>query len=993
MKIKFFLFFLLITTQSFSQTLVAAYEFPRFNSYNYFWSIVEVNDTFWIGSDYNSTSGIYQYSWTYKVTKTGQIIDSIQTPIQSNHGLEWEDDHFWLAEGYRAQGSRIFKMNKNGAFVDTFIVPTVIGGTPIGIGDLSLEGNKMWFSIYSPDFTTYPQGYAYSFDLTTRQLVDTIPLRGRQVLGFAVKGDTIFYVNENQFSNETERIYAYSKTAGDTIFSFPAPDPDGNCNPKGLYWDGEHLWLVAERIGNSSWVYKAIYKYAITGAGNPVITTSVNSIDFGNAIIGSPAARSFNIQNIGTADLIISDFIFESFNGGFSTNHSFPDTIAPGINKNYEIFFTPVNYDSAFGNLKIHSNDGGTSVKTIALKGKGVHSGSYLYTTASNYNFGERRVNSLNGYEFIIENRGTESLTINSISTASSRFYFDTTGISFPISIDTLTSREFRVWFNPASGIEYSDTVAISSNSVNSPELLFVLQGTGLDEHTALGDVMWQAMVPFNPYAYTNDFKPMSLKRIKDVNGDGVDDIIAASRNYFVICYNGNSSVEGDILWKFNTGYNNNNTGAVMFENSMQVRDDVDGDGIQDVVFGCGGGNEFVYTVSGRTGKLIWAYGDSINYNNGDINGIRADKDFNNDGINDVLVSASGSSDGGRHSAICLDGLTGEEIFNSVQSAGYTFDITALKEGGAIGVDLGNGGPYKVHAFYDNGAAKWAANVPEIVWSMKEINDINSDGIKDIVSFSGGLNVRVYVLDAENGAIIWQKGYPQFATFSTIDVISDLNNNGFSDFIFSGKEGIYRLDTKDGETIWSNPLDNTYTFGVEELGDLNIDGVNEVGAGTMGSNLYILNGADGNIIHQVNYGPAPYNAVERIVSMPSIDGNYSTDYVIAVRDGRIICYSGGPEEPVSVGDNFVINEFSLEQNFPNPFNPVTKIKFRIADFGFANLKIYDVLGKEVAVLVNEKKSPGEYEIIWNAESFSSGVYFYTLKAGEFAATKKLLLLK
>lgn len=993
MKTKFLLLFLFVTFQSSGQTIVASYEFPRFNSYNYFWGIVEVNDTFWIGSDYNSTSGVYQNSWTYKITKGGQILDSIQTPIQSNHGLEWYDDHFWLVEGYRAQGSRIFKMDINGAFVDTFVVPTVIGGIPIGIGDVALDGNKMWFSIYSPDFTSYPQGYAYAFDLTTRQLVDTIPLHGRQVLGMAVKGDTIFYVNENQYTNETERIYAYSKSTGDTIFSFPAPDPDGNCNPKGLYWDGEHLWLVAERIGNSQWVYKAIYKYAITGEGNPTIATSVNNIDFGNGIIGLVSAKNFSIQNIGTADLIIDDFVFESFNQSFSTNHIFPDTLAPGINKDYEILFNPVNFDSTFGILKIFSNDGGTPVKAIGLKGKGVYNGSYLYTTASNFSFGERRINSLNGYEFIIQNRGTEILAINSITTNTQQFFLDTTGIIFPVLLDSLTSVEFRIWFNPTGITEYGDTITILSNSVNQPQFNFVIDGTGLEEHTSLGDVMWQSSVPFNPFAYTNDFKPMSMKRIEDVNGDSIDDIIVASRNYYVICYNGNSSVEGDILWKFNTGYNNNNTGAVMFENSLQVRSDVDGDGVQDVVFGCGGGNEFVYTVSGRSGKLIWAYGDSVNYNNGDINGIRADKDFNNDGVNDVLVSASGSSSGGRHSVICLNGLTGEEIFNSIQNASYTFDITTRTDGGAIGVDLGNGGPYLINGFDNSGNLTWASNAPEVVWSLMEINDITEDGKKDIAAFSGGLNVKVYVIDASNGEIIWQNGYPQFATFATIDVISDLNNNGFSDIIFSGKEGIYRLDTKDGQTIWSNTLDNIYTFGVEELGDLNIDGVNEIAAGTMGGNLYILNGVDGAIIHQNNFGTSPDHSVERIVVLPSIDHNYSTDYVVAVRDGRIICYSGGPEEPVSVDDQMVVNTYSLEQNYPNPFNPATKIKFQIVHSQFTSLNVYDVLGKKVAVLVNETKSPGVYEVEFDGSKFSSGVYFYTLTAGDFIETKKFLLLK
>ena len=91
-------------------------------------------------------------------------------------------------------------------------------------------------------------------------------------------------------------------------------------------------------------------------------------------------------------------------------------------------------------------------------------------------------------------------------------------------------------------------------------------------------------------------------------------------------------------------------------------------------------------------------------------------------------------------------------------------------------------------------------------------------------------------------------------------------------------------------------------------------------------------------------------------------------------------------------------EFALSQNYPNPFNPTTKIKYSIASVethrdASVQLKVYDVLGREAATLVNETKKPGEYEIEFNAATLPSGVYFYQLKAGEFIQTKKMILLK
>jgi len=85
--------------------------------------------------------------------------------------------------------------------------------------------------------------------------------------------------------------------------------------------------------------------------------------------------------------------------------------------------------------------------------------------------------------------------------------------------------------------------------------------------------------------------------------------------------------------------------------------------------------------------------------------------------------------------------------------------------------------------------------------------------------------------------------------------------------------------------------------------------------------------------------------------------------------------------------------FNLEQNFPNPFNPTTYIGFRIADFGFVTLKVFDVLGNEVATLVNEEKEPGFYEVEFNASNFSSGVYYYKIISGEFIQTRKMVYLK
>lgn len=85
--------------------------------------------------------------------------------------------------------------------------------------------------------------------------------------------------------------------------------------------------------------------------------------------------------------------------------------------------------------------------------------------------------------------------------------------------------------------------------------------------------------------------------------------------------------------------------------------------------------------------------------------------------------------------------------------------------------------------------------------------------------------------------------------------------------------------------------------------------------------------------------------------------------------------------------------YSLNQNFPNPFNPSTSIKFDIVNAGFVKVKVYNNLGKEVSTIVNENLSAGSYQVNWNAAGLTSGVYFYRLETVDYVATKKMLLVK
>lgn len=139
--------------------------------------------------------------------------------------------------------------------------------------------------------------------------------------------------------------------------------------------------------------------------------------------------------------------------------------------------------------------------------------------------------------------------------------------------------------------------------------------------------------------------------------------------------------------------------------------------------------------------------------------------------------------------------------------------------------------------------------------------------------------------------------------------------------------------------------------------------------------------------------------VSNVEILPVTEYKGMKDYV---RKLKLLFYSPeGRIKEVNNGDNMELAEetdavkykYVLKDNYPNPFNPSTTINYELATGGYTTLKIYDILGKEVASLVNEKQNAGTYAVQWNASNFSSGVYFYKLQTDGFVQTKRMILTK
>jgi hypothetical protein len=257
---------------------------------------------------------------------------------------------------------------------------------------------------------------------------------------------------------------------------------------------------------------------------------------------------------------------------------------------------------------------------------------------------------------------------------------------------------------------------------------------------------------------------------------------------------------------------------------------------------------------------------------------------------------------------------------------------------------------------------------------------------------------------------------------ATLRVFTDMLPAG-SDFILVGDLNLYRssepayveLLVQDGTGYFLDPIDtpgdwnNSFTYRfihtqstrTTDLGDggstggldsrfdfiLSSQSIIDEGGIDYVDGSYWAYGNDGNHFNQSIHDPP-----NQSVSTPiAIDLYLASDHLPVIAE-----FDFGVVSDVDDEQN-LLNDFVLYQNYPNPFNPSTKIRFRISDFGFVSLKVYDVLGNEMATLVNEEKPVGNYEVEFSRDlihqTLRSGVYFYQLRAGSIIETKKMTILK
>ncbi len=222
----------------------------------------------------------------------------------------------------------------------------------------------------------------------------------------------------------------------------------------------------------------------------------------------------------------------------------------------------------------------------------------------------------------------------------------------------------------------------------------------------------------------------------------------------------------------------------------------------------------------------------------------------------------------------------------------------------------------------------------------------------------------------------------QNRTISSVHIHPDSSNVVLLTYSGFGTGKVYK--TTNGGSVWNN------ISGV--LPDSPVNDLLIYYPG-MASSIYYC-AMDAGVFYSENYGA---DWIELADSLPNtvamhLDYHQSTNMVRVATHGRGVWEIGIPIGIVNY-NNEIPKEYTLKQNFPNPFNPVTFIEYSIVKGGYAELTVYDILGREVETIIKEEQKPGTYKVQFNAARLSSGIYFYTLRADGFTETKKMVVTK
>lgn len=884
--------------------------------------------------------------------------------IGDSYGMTYDGQHLWIIDRGTSGPSYALQLDLSGNIVSQFTLPAQY------MSGIAYDDGDFWVNVYYPD-----PGLVYKVTNAGAILQQFTPPYN-QPWDICLQGDDLWIVDYNAYKiNKVDQN-------GTVLESHDAE----NQRPSGIVFDGTYLWYVDGPLGGNS----TLYKVDPGGAGTPAIQIPVNSWNFGNVTVGSTGTWNLLVQNTGTAPLEISNILFPPNFPVYSTA-AFPVTIQNGQSATIPVVFAPQAAGPLNGSAQVVSNDPVNPSVGITMSGFGVIDGPNIHLPVSGYDYGFIRTNATKRWTMEVQNTGNAVLTINSIIVDNPIFYVED-NVSLPVNLAPLGQVYFNVWFWPSQGMPYEATLSIESNDLANNPLLVELTGSGQDGPFPIGTNLWQ-------YDISTGFdnSPKAMHYIPDINGDGIADFIVCSEDNYVRCFNGNASGEGQVLWAREIY-----SGNIYQQSALKLIEDINEDGYTDVVVGTTGGDRSIVALSGKTGEILWKH-QTTNYGLGGwVYAVDTKFDYNGDDFPDVLAATGNDANGtGPRRVYCLNGKTGTPIWETFFSAAAfavmgveDFNNDGIPDAIAAGDNQSGNAGRVVGINGANGSILWSYNTSGIsVFAIETLDDINSDGVPDIIA--GSFNGNYYLMNPVNGAVLHQGylGNNLIVKFARLD---DVNGDGFAD-IMPGHSGTVAMviNGYDGSQIWTKTLPDK-PWNVARIPDVSGNNINDVAVGTLFQNnfVYFLKGTDGTDLFSQNYG----QAIDAIGVIPDITGDHSWEMIAGGRDGKVVCYSGGVDTFVGIDDpqKPAGNTFMVS-TYPNPFTEETTISVNLPFTSTMSVNIIDLAGTTVWQLPEKMYQQGMHEIKWNGtnnngKKLQQSIYIYEVILQGRSTSGKLILM-